>query len=253
MDVRGNAAVVCTAPHPQQSGGNKSFYYVYDLRNPQGGPTRPPVESPLKFQSRAVRIFADEQLFVVSSIEGRCAIKPLDASKETCNCRNNNHNYGCPQKQPLLQGEADQQRLLAFNFRCHRSDSNNSPLYVYPVNAIDCHPDGQNFAPVFATAGSDGVVSVWNRRERAKLTDRDGFALRGPAIGTEETTAKSGQKVPFQYYQSVTDVKFSPDGAQIAYACSYDWHKGAEHHKAEHVPSIYVKGLTPQNLTSKRT
>jgi mRNA export factor len=249
MDVRDNAMVVCTAPRPQPAGGQKSFFHVYDLNNPQAALRA--VESPLKFQSRAVRIFSDNQLFVVSSIEGRCAIKPLDARFETCTpgagCRDNKHFAGCMQ---LQQGERNDGsgKILAFNFRCHRSPSEHAPLLVYPVNAIDAHPDAQNYSAVFATGGSDGVVCTWQRKERAKV----GTDLKGPAIGTEEVAnSKTGQKTTFTYQQPVVDVKFSPQGDMLAYACSYDWHKGAEHHKAEQVPSIYVKGLTPKDLMKK--
>ncbi len=268
MDVRengsgGGAMVVCTAPLAQGGGGTKSNFYVYDINNP-GTPVNT-VESPLKFQSRAVRIFADNQLFVVSSIEGRCAIKPLDRKFETCpngrTCPASGHLAGCPQVQPNTVGN---QKLLAFNFRCHRSLTDHAPLLVYPVNAIDCHPlvtlaDGVTRGdPVFATGGSDGVVKIWQRHHRTQL----GVDLKGPQIGTEEIMCnKSGQcscgaggqgrKTQWAFQQPVVDVKWNPAGDLLATAFSYDWHKGAEHHKAEHVPSIYVKGFQPADLRPK--
>jgi mRNA export factor len=271
MDLRenpsgGGALVVCTEPQRVAAGGTKSFYHVYDLNNPQA-PLRS-VESPLKFQSRAVRIFSDNQVFVVSSLEGRCAIKPLEARFEACGhnsgCRNNaqgvmQHFGGCPQ---LQQGEPTNGhgKVMAFNFRCHRSPADATPLLVYPVNAIDCHPDAHSFSAVFATGGSDGTLCLWQRRERSKLTPVDLRVgakpyqdMKGPQIGAETVTynagsSRPGQQEQFRVHQPVVDVKFSRAGDLIAYACSYDWHKGAEHHKAEHVPSIYVKSLTPDDL-----
>ena len=140
---------------------------------------------------------------------------------------------------------ASKSRPLAFNFRCHRTSADYTPIHIYPVNAIDVHPLPA-YSAVFATAGSDGTVSVWQRRERQKLND-----YKTPQIGVEAVNNKQGGRVEISTHQPVVDVKFNAAGDQIAYAASYDWHKGAEFHKAEHVPSIYVRGLTEADLRKK--
>ena len=220
--------VVCTAPRAQQGqpAAMKSSFHIFDLAANLQVPTRT-VESPLKYQSRAVRIFADNQLFAVSSIEGRCAIKPLEARFDAATQPGDN-------------------KPLAFNFRCHRTSGDFNPIHIYPVNAIDVHPV-PDYSAVFATGGSDGNVSIWQRKERAKLSDH-----KTPQIGVEAVTnSKTNQRVELPVHQPVTDVKFNAQGDMVAYAASYDWHKGAEFYRADHVPSIYVRGLTAADLRKK--
>ena len=221
MDVRGNDMVVCTAPEAQGGGGFGSRVHIFDLRN-HNAPVRS-VVSPLKYQSRAVRIFGDGLLYALGSIEGRCKINALRASEDEAK------QVGDPQQRPLC-----------FAFRCHRD-----ARLVYPVNAIDCFPSADpQRTPVFATAGSDGVVTLWNRRERQKIKDMAVEPTAPPLQGPEG--------IPVKQRQPITDVRFSGDGALLACAASYDWSRGPDSFDRAAQPYIYVKNLTPEYLTVKK-
>lgn len=59
---------------------------------------------------------------------------------------------------------------------------------------------------VFVTAGGDGTFTFWDKKERR--------------INQEYK--------PCLQQQSISSVAFNPAGDLFAYACSYDWHKGAD-------------------------
>lgn len=123
-------------------------------------------ESPLRFQSRCVACFADSTGFAVGSIEGRVGIHYLQK----------------------VDGRE------SFAFKCHRQDSN-----VYAVNDITFH---SQFG-TFATVGSDGVVSFWDKDNKQRLK---GFP---------------------ELQRPVTKAQFNSQGTLFAYASSYDWSRGS--------------------------
>lgn len=129
MDVCGSLMVVATAGNNNTSpqGQPSKQVLVYNV----GGPT--PVEhsrkdSPLKYQTRCVSCFPDQTGFAIGSIEGRVGIQYV-------------------QKPP---GKDH------FAFKCHRNGND-----VYSVNAIAFN----NAFGTFATCGSDGVVTFWDKGE----------------------------------------------------------------------------------------
>jgi mRNA export factor len=164
MDVRHPVLAVATATVPEtvvERGATridkKNKIFVYDLSNPSQ-PFRV-IESPLKFQHRCLSIFPDKTGFAVGSVEGRVAISHV----------------------------AEKDISKNFAFKCHRQDND-----IYAVNSIAFHHYG-----TFATAGSDGVYTFWDKdaKQRLKL-----FA-RGP--------------------NSITAGCFNPQGTIYAYALGY--------------------------------
>ncbi|XP_062094845.1 protein RAE1-like isoform X2 [Humulus lupulus] len=136
---------------------------VFDLRNPQVEMRRFP--SPLIYQTRCVAIFPDNQGFLVGSIEGRVGVQHFDFSQQYKN----------------------------YTFKSHK-DGNT----LYSVNSI-------NFQPVyhtFSTAGSDGVVTIWDKNSKQKL----------------KTIAKCNQPV--------SCATFNNNGSIFVYSVCYDWSKG---------------------------
>ena len=80
-----------------------------------------------------------------------------------------------------------------FAFRCHREGDK-----IYPVNTISFHP----VFGTFATGGCDGTVSVWDARNKKKISQfRPGST-------------------------SVADLSFNCDGTKLAVACSYTYEAG---------------------------
>ncbi|XP_038683535.1 protein RAE1-like [Tripterygium wilfordii] len=108
---------------------------VFNLQNPQTEFKR--IISPLKYQTRCVAAFPDQQGFLVGSIEGRVGVHHLDDAQQTKN----------------------------FTFKCHREGNE-----IYSVNSLNFHP----IHHTFATAGSDGAFNFWDKdsKQRLKATSR---------------------------------------------------------------------------------
>jgi mRNA export factor len=97
----------------------------------------------------------------------------------------------------------DSQQSKNFTFKCHRKDGTaGQPTEIYPVNCMDFHPQHGTFA----TTGSDGTVNFWDKDSKQRLKAMQ--ACNAP----------------------IPCGAFNGDGRFFAYAVSYDWTKGAEHH-----------------------
>ena len=165
-----------------------------------------------------MRIFNDlspqgkPQSFGISSIEGRCAIRRLDKAED--------------EAQDVVAGKPK----YSFTFKCHRDEAETSPQKViYAVNALDCYPVTQarpGYGAVFATGGSDGVFTFWDKDKRQRL---------------KEFSAMQGARVP---KTPVVDVKFAPNGLFVAYAYSYDWGRGHQYNNQEAMPpQVFVHSI----------
>lgn len=110
---------------------------VWDLRNM--GYVKQRRESNLKYQTRCIRCFPNQQGFVLSSIEGRVAVEYLDPSPEV--------------------------QKKKYAFKCHRAKDANGIELIYPVNAIAFHQTYNTFA----TGGSDGHVNIWDGFNKKRL------------------------------------------------------------------------------------
>ncbi|KAF9688902.1 hypothetical protein SADUNF_Sadunf01G0036100 [Salix dunnii] len=103
---------------------------VYNLQNPQTEFKKIP--SPLKYQTRCIAAFPDQQGFLVGSIEGRVGVHHLDEAQQSKN----------------------------FTFKCHRDNNE-----IYSVNSLNFHPVHHTFA----TAGSDGAFNFWDKDSKQRL------------------------------------------------------------------------------------
>uniref|UniRef100_A0A7N0R8F9 Uncharacterized protein n=1 Tax=Kalanchoe fedtschenkoi TaxID=63787 RepID=A0A7N0R8F9_KALFE len=103
---------------------------VFNLQSPQNEFKR--IISPLKYQTRCLAAFPDQQGFLVGSTEGRVGVHHLDDSQQGKN----------------------------FTFKCHR-DGNE----IYGVNTLNFHPVHHTFA----TSGSDGAFNFWDKDSKQRL------------------------------------------------------------------------------------
>jgi cell cycle arrest protein BUB3 len=129
MDLRSHLLVVATSARR---------HAVYDLRN-----VATPLlekESPLKFQTRCVRVMPNLRGFALSSIEGRVALEYWDDSHAVDDAR-------------------------SYAFKCHR-EKVESETRIYPVNALAFHPT----LGTFATGGCDGVVNIWDGDNKKRIS-----------------------------------------------------------------------------------
>ncbi|MFH4981613.1 hypothetical protein AB6A40_008322, partial [Gnathostoma spinigerum] len=128
MDIIGDRVVVAN---------NERKILVWDIRN-MGEPEQLR-ESPLKYQTRAVKCFPKGDAFVVSSIEGRVAVEYFDQSPEV--------------------------QKNKYAFKCHREKDESGAELIYPVNCIAFHPEHNTFV----TGGSDALVNIWDPFNRKRI------------------------------------------------------------------------------------
>jgi cell cycle arrest protein BUB3 len=123
---------------------------VWDVRNMSTVLQRR--ESSLKYQTRCIRAFPDNQSYVLSSIEGRVAVEFIDPNQEV--------------------------QKKKYAFKCHRIKEDGWEQ-VYPVNAIAFHR-GYN---TFATGGSDGYVNIWDGANKKRLVQYHRFPTGVTSLG----------------------------------------------------------------------
>jgi len=123
-------------------------------------------ESSLKHQTRTIRAFIEGDGYALTSTEGRVAMEYFDPS-------------------PEIQGKK-------YAFKCHRI-KNGDIEEVYPINAVAFHP----IFGTFATGGCDGLVNVWDGKNKKRLSQ-----FR-------------------KYPTSISALSFNHDGTQLAIASSY--------------------------------
>ena len=145
-------------------------------------------QTALKMQTRCVAAFPDKSGYAVGSIEGRCSIVYIE--NETKN----------------------------FAFKCHRSNEE-----IFAVNAISFHPTHGTFA----TAGSDGIFTFWDKDNRQRLKQFNSCAY------------------------PITATRFNPKGNLFAYAVSYDWSKGHEHNNPNIPRKIFVHAVDDADIRPK--
>ncbi|EFC49048.1 predicted protein [Naegleria gruberi] len=95
-------------------------------------------QSGLKYQTRVVKCFGDNNSYAIGSIEGRVAVEYFN---------NSNSNYA---------------------FKCHRSQTGQQAVEtLYPVNTIDFNPRHPN---IFVTGGCDGVLMFWDKDKKRRVS-----------------------------------------------------------------------------------
>lgn len=126
--------------------------------------------------------------FATGSVEGRIAVEFFDPSQEA------------------------QDKKYAF--KCHRQTINDVD-HVWPVNALAFHP----VYNTFASAGSDGTVSIWDYKLKKRL-----------------------RQYP-KYHSAIPSISFNCDGTKLAIGVSYTWDEGETGAKTAQIPSVYVRRL----------
>lgn len=144
MDARAPACVVALAEGSVAgSAAKEKRVLIFDLNAPQA-PVRV-MNSPLRQQTRCVRLSIDSAQYAIGSIEGRCSVRWLNPTQDALPVDANG----------------------PFAFKCHRMGA--AALDIFPLNALDFHPTQLT---VFATlGGGDCTVSFWNKQERKRLRE----------------------------------------------------------------------------------
>lgn len=153
-------------------------------------------ESSLKFMTRCVRAFPSGEGYVCTSIEGRVAVDFVDPSDEV--------------------------QSQKYAFKCHRVPVANEEGMekVYPVNAAAFHPT----YGTFATGGSDGTVSFWDRVNRKRIRQLT------------------------KYPSSISSLSFNRDGQLLAIASSYGYEEGEKDHAPD---SIFIRCVEDADIKPK--
>ncbi|KDQ54325.1 hypothetical protein JAAARDRAFT_38492 [Jaapia argillacea MUCL 33604] len=160
------------------------LFYIFDIRN-MGSPGQQR-ESSLKFMTRALACMADGQGYAAASVEGRISVEYFDPSPEV------------------------QEKKYAF--KCHRQTINDVD-HVWPVNSLAFHP----VYNTFASAGSDGTVSIWDHKLKKRM--------------------RQYQK----YHSAVPSIAFNSTGSYLAVGVSYNWDEGEEGGRNAERPSVFIR------------
>lgn len=145
-------------------------------------------ESSLKYLTRSLACMANGEGYAMASTEGRIAVEYFDASPEV--------------------------QANKYAFKCHRQAIDGVD-HVWPVNALAFHPTYN----MFASAGSDGTVSIWDPKAKKRLRQFNNFN------------------------NAVSSVAFNCDGGRLAIASSYTWDEGEAGAKTAERPAITVKKM----------
>jgi mRNA export factor len=113
---------------------------------------------------------------------------------------------------------------MNFAYRCHREENN-----AYSVNSIAFHP----IYGTFSTAGSDGMFNFWDKESKQRLKSSSHFGA------------------------PISASAFNRNGSIYAYALSYDWSKGHEHHQQGSKNTIMLHAvqdadIKPRPLQAKK-
>ncbi|TFK18219.1 WD40 repeat-like protein [Coprinopsis marcescibilis] len=190
MDLVNNTLVVAMASR---------LFHIYDIRNL----TKPlqERESSLKYMTRSLACMLDGQGYATASVEGRIAVEYFDPAPEI------------------------QEKKYAF--KCHRQTTKDAVPqhdgttqteevdHVWPVNGLAFCPRFNTFA----SAGSDGTVSIWDFKVKKRL-----------------------RQYP-KYPNPVSAIGFSCDGTRLAVAASYTWDEGEHGLKTAKAPWLGVRKL----------
>ncbi|GJE85362.1 WD40 repeat-like protein [Phanerochaete sordida] len=160
------------------------IFHIYDIRN-MSAPSQSR-ESSLKYMTRALACMADGQGYATASVEGRIAVEYFDPSPEV------------------------QEKKYAF--KCHRQTIEDVD-HVWPVNSLAFHP----VYNTFASAGSDGTVSIWDHKLKKRL-----------------------RQYP-KYHSAVPSIAFNCDGTKLAVGVSYTWDETEEGAKTAGTPSVFIR------------
>ncbi|KAI5984859.1 WD40 repeat-like protein [Pisolithus albus] len=160
------------------------LFHIYDIRKmSEPAQTR---ESSLKFMTRSLACMTDGKGYAIGSVEGRIGVEYFDPSPEV----------------------QDQK----YAFKCHRQTIEEVD-HVWPVNSLAFHPVHNTFA----SAGSDGTVSIWDHKLKKRLRQYPKYS--GP----------------------IAAVAFSCDGSRLAVGVSYTWDDGEEGAKTAERPALWIR------------
>jgi len=190
MDTKGQMLVVGCAGQA---------FNVYNLANPQQ--VFKTVNTKLKSQPRCISIMNDSAGFCAGSIEGRVAVEYLNP-------------------------QPGNKAAECFAFKCHRESVNmngRKMSKVYPVNAISFNAHNG-----VATAGADGIIHIWNTKERTKI--------------------KSLPKCPAP--SCITSIAYNTASSILVYANSYDWHQGRKGFNQQMQNTVYVHCVQQDEIKS---
>ncbi|KAI0667190.1 WD40 repeat-like protein [Trametes maxima] len=162
------------------------LFHIYDIRK-MDSPEQAR-ESSLKFMTRALACMSDGQGYATGSVEGRIAVEYFDPN---------------PQAQEKK-----------YAFKCHRQTIGDVD-HVWPVNALAFHP----VYSTFASAGSDGTVSIWDHKSKKRLRQYH------------------------KYNAPVPSIAFNCEGTKLAVGVSYTWEEGEEGAKTAELPSVFVRNV----------
>jgi mRNA export factor len=193
---------------------------VYNRLQQGFGPNCAPIaqyELP-KYQIRCISLFAGpspacgQSGFCVGTIEGRVHIEYMnEIALRNNRTQQENFEYKVP-------------GFKSFNFKCHRESiekHNTKTTKIFTINSIHFN---QRYN-TFLTAGSDGILEIWDADNKTKVAPLVGTTVQGPTtFGSKKAPVALSDQ--YEYKCPITAAKFSPNSKLLFAAFSYDWSRG---------------------------
>jgi mRNA export factor len=219
--------------------GWDKFLKYWDVRQP---PTAPAIQ--VMLPERAYCMDVKEHLLTVGLADGSVNIYNLNSpnqpmkttrTKLTAQLRDikiwpdlNGFCVGSIEGRVSVEFFQEPKPNSSFTFKCHREDvmpgQKHQGQRVFPVNALAFNHTG-----TFATGGADGVICFWDKLNRRKL--------------------KQLPKLPAP--SCVSALCFNSSSTLLAYANSYDWHKGHQFHNSSAQNSLFIHRIIPGEISSR--
>lgn len=167
----------------------------------------------IKSHTKKVVVLNEGNCYLEGSAEGRIAVKNISFYSKPSFSSEGNYS---------IHSDGD------FAFKCHREVKGfgiDKVVQAFSINDMCVNPVYGSVA----TAGGNGVYSIWDIGKKAKVYDRENNEDKSP----------------------ITAVEYNANGDLLAYASGYDWSRGAQFANLYPRPKIYIHYVQPNQRKSK--
>ena len=169
--------------------------------------------SHIKTHTKKVLVLNEGNCYLEGSAEGRIAVKYINLYLKPKFASDNIY---------TIQNDND------FTFKCHREIKTfgiEKVVQAYPINDMSVNP----VYGTVATAGGNGVFTIWDIGKKSKVYDRENNDDKSP----------------------ITAIEYNANGNLLAYASGYDWSRGAKFANLYPRPKIFIHYVQPNQRKSR--
>lgn len=163
LDINDNGLLIVAAANNQ--------IYIYDLNLP-GSPLVETRESGLRFQTKEIKLRKEYPNRFDNTTVDNTHLFSTSESNRTLTDSKDIHEadfYVESSYESRVIVDFLQNQDLKFAFKCHKITSSDSIDMVSPINSINLFKDENNDHDLLYTAGSDGIINLWDLHKKKKL------------------------------------------------------------------------------------